>query len=89
MEEGPDSYAGMPRIALLERAQEISSMEEISWAPSQEAQEISSMEEISWAPSQEAQEISAMEEISWAPSQYLCPWILDFLHAYNGILSGV
>ena len=72
MEEGPDSYAGMPRIALLERAQEISSMEEISWAPSQEAQEI-----------------SAMEEISWAPSQYLCPWILDFLHAYNGILSGV
>ena len=52
MEEGPDSYAGMPRIALLERAQEISSMEEISWAPSQEAQEISAMEEISWAPSQ-------------------------------------
>ena len=49
MEEGPDSYAGMPRIALLERAQEISSMEEISWAPSQEAQEISAMEEISWA----------------------------------------
>ena len=72
MEEGPDSYAGMPSIALLERAQEISSMEEISWAPSQEAQEI-----------------SAMEEISWAPSQCLCPWILDFLHAYNGILSGV